>query len=182
MNFGGIFKSLFGENQGGKDASSGGEDRSLAVAKAWFDAAQSGALENGSTGIAKLYSELSPMTAPAQATPAAAPAGVAPSTMQLLQPPSASPIAITPPSGTKPGNYTPAQISFMPQGPSALVNLGLLPAQTSPFQITLPKGTKPKNYQPATMTVRPPTPVGADAMMQVLAAMQPVSPFGTRMG
>lgn len=180
MNFGGIFKALFGDDKGSKGASSGGEDRNMAVAKAWFDAAQSGALNDGSTGIARMYSEMTPVAAPAQAAPA--PGGASPSTMQLLQPQAAPVINITPPSGSKPKNYQPAQISFLPQGPSALANLGLLPAQTSPFQLTMPSGTKPKNYTPATMTVRPPAPVGADAMMQVLAAMQPVSPFGTRMG
>lgn len=183
MNFGSIFKTLFNEDGRPKqDQGSTGstEDRNAAVAQAWFKAAQSGALADGSTGIAELFSSMTPAAAPQTQQ---APAGVSPTTMQMIQPQSAPAINITQPTGAKPQNYKPSQISFVPGAPSMLANLGLAAPQQSPFQITPATGTKSKNYRPAQMTVNAPQPVGPEAMAQIMAAMRgggttPFAPYG----
>lgn len=183
MNFGSIFKTLFNEDGRPKQGAGEGSpaDRDAAVARAYFNAAQSGGLENGSTSIAELFSSMTPAPAPQTQQ---APAGVSPTTMRMIQPAAAPAINITQPTGAKPKNYTPTQISFNPGVPSMLANMGLAaPQQLPTFQMTPATGTKTKNYKPATMTVNAPRPVGPEAMAQVMAAMSgggatPFAPYG----
>jgi hypothetical protein len=202
MNFGSIFKKLFGPGGGDKPDGWTSEqekaykaqrgvlasERDSAIAEAWHGAAQSGALaEGGMAGLARKWGEMPLPTRSefAQASKVAdgqgsAPQGVSPSTMQLIGPPQAGNINITAPTGTKMKNYVPAQMSMSVPAPTALARLGLVQPQASPFQVTLPTGTKPKNYRPASMTMTPPSPVGQQGLMQVLAMMRrPRSPFGT---
>jgi hypothetical protein len=183
MNFGSIFKKLFAENadQSKTQGQSVAPDSGGVLARQFFEANQGGATDgSGMADLARLWdsTRAQPMPAPAPA-PAPAPQGVSPSTMQLIGPPQAGSINITPPTGTKPKNYVPAQVSMTAPMPTALARLGLGPAQISPFQLTLPQGTKPKNYRPASMTMTPPSAVGPEGLMQVLAMMRSRSPFGT---
>lgn len=183
MNFGSIFKTLFNEDGRPKQGAGEGSpaDRDAAVARAYFNAAQSGGLENGSASIAELFSSMTPAPAPQTQQ---APAGVSPTTMQMIQPAAAPQINITQPTGAKPKNYTPTQISFNPGVPSMLANMGLAaPQQLPTFQMTPATGTKAKNYKPAQMVVNAPRPVGPEAMAQIMAAMSgggatPFAPYG----
>lgn len=167
------------------------------LARSFFKASQSGVTDGSNlTDLGRAYSEqfipkpqAKPTSAvesllgvdPSQLPQKAAP-GVAP---QMIQPPPAPAMNITQPTGTKPGSYQPAQLSFNPGAPSMLANMGLVAPQALPaFTVTQPTGTKPGNYKPTTMTMNAPQPVGPQAMAQIMEAMRlnggatPFAPYG----
>lgn len=177
MNFGSIFKTLFG---GADQSGQGGSAMADALARSFHEANQGGATDgSGMTDMARLWDSSRAQAAPAPAQPAAGQQGVSPSTMQLIAPPQAGNFNIIDAQGSKAKNYRPMAMTMDAPGPSALANLGLLPQRAPAFVITQAQGSKAKNYKPTQMVMNAPSAVGPDAMMQVLAAMRPQSPFGT---
>jgi hypothetical protein len=211
MNFGSILKTMFGSDgrprQQNADNMTPDEKAkeaqrqelngamSAEMARSFFEASQNGVTDGSNlVGMGKAYSEQ--FIPKAEAKPASAvqsllgidpsqlPQKTTPNAPQMVQPPSAPAMNITQPTGAKPGNYTPTQLSFNPGVPSMLANMGLVAPQPLPaFMVTQPTGTKSKNYKPATMTVNAPRPVGPQAMAQVMAAMNnggvtPFAPYG----
>lgn len=163
------------------------------LARSFFAASQDGVTDGSNLmGMGRAYSEQYIPKAKEEKPTSALESilGVDPSQLpqktapQMVQPPSAPAMNITQPTGTKPGNYQPAQLSFNPGVPSMLANMGLVAPQPLPaFMVTPATGTKAKNYKPATMTVNAPQPVGPEAMAQVMAAMRnggatPFAPYG----
>lgn len=163
------------------------------LARSFFAASQDGVTDGSNLmGLGRAYSEqYTPKATEEKPTSALESIlGVDPSRLpqktapQIVQPPSAPAMDITQPTGAKPGNYRPAQLSFTPGVPSMLANMGLVAPQPLPaFMVTPATGTKAKNYKPATMTVNAPRPVGPEAMAQVMAAMRnggatPFAPYG----
>jgi hypothetical protein len=210
MNLGSIFKTMFGSDGRPRqqNADMTPEEKakeaqrqelngamSAELARSFFEASQNGVTDGSNlAGMGRAYSEQ--FIPKAEAKPASAvqsllgvdpsqlPQKTAPNAPQMVQPPSAPAMNITPATGAKPGNYTPAQLSFTPGVPSMLANMGLVAPQPLPaFMVTQPTGTKSKNYKPATMTVNAPRPVGPQAMAQIMAAMNnggatPFAPYG----
>jgi hypothetical protein len=211
MNLGSIFKTMFGsdgrprqqnaDNMTPEEKAKEAQRQELngamgaELARSFFEASQNGVTDGSNlVGMGKAYSEQfipKEEAKPASAVqsllgidPSQLPQKAAPNAPQMVQPPSAPAMNITPASGTKPGNYRPAQLSFTPGVPSMLANMGLVAPQPLPaFMVTQPTGTKSKNYKPATMTVNAPRPVGPQAMAQIMAAMNnggatPFAPYG----
>lgn len=179
MNFGSIFKQLFGAGKDEQQQS--GSAIGDVLARSFYEANQGGATDGSNLmDMARLWqNSQSAAAAPAAPAPATGQQGVSPSTMQLIAPPQAGNFNIIDAQGAKAKNYRPMAMTMDVPGPSALANLGLLPQRAPAFVITPAQGSKAKNYKPAQMVMNAPSAVGPDAMMQVLAAMRPQSPFGT---
>lgn len=179
IGIGEILKKI-GMGGGGKS-----DSPSADFARSWLEAAQSGALSEGSGMIdmARMYSNMtapqSPMTQVMGEIDQAAQTAPAP---MAIQPPQPVAFNITNPTGTKPKNYTPYGLTFDAPQPSMLAALGL--PNTGGFAITNPSGTKPKNYRPYQLAMTMPQMAGPDRLQQILMAMNSgqLSPFGTRQG
>lgn len=211
MSFGSLFKSMFGNDGRPRQQNAGNmtpEEKAkeaqrqemngamgAELARSFFEASQSGVTDGSNlTDLGRAYSEQftpKPEAKPTSAVesllgvdPSQLPQKTAPNAPPIVQPPPAAAMNITQPTGAKPGNYRPTQLSFNPGVPSMLANMGLVAPQSLPtFMVTQPTGTKSKNYKPATMTMNAPRPVGPEAMAQIMAAMRnggatPFAPYG----